>query len=282
MVKIKKQKVRFRKKKREPASPKKKPQRFRIRLKDMGKFLVTILVVGGIGFGFVSLKYMFVDAGYFMIKGVDIKLYDEKGTLQNISLDEVFDEDIVGTNIFFLDLNKLKERIELLHPEFKGILIRRLLPNKLIVQGSLRKAIAQIRSDRYYLVDDEGVLLPNIKNFPDRQLPIITGIGINLAKASRADFSEFEKDKLDKALEVINEASANESLSGYKLKVVDVTDPGNVSFFLTSANIEIKIGNSDFQNRLEVLSTVLEQMNSDIDSFKYIDLRFEDPIIGPR
>ncbi len=279
MVKIKKQKVRFRKKKN--IAPK-SPKRPRAQFKAVLKFFLIVLVVGGIGIGFVTFKYMFVDAGYFMIKGIEIKLYDEKQTLQNISPDEVLDEEIVGTNIFFLNLSALKERIEFLHPEFKDVVIRRLLPNKLIVHGRLRKAIAQIHSDRYYLVDDEGMILPNVKNFPEADLPIIAGIGINLAKTSRTDFSKFQKDKFDKALELINETSINEELKEYKLKVIDVTDLGNVSFFLTSANIEIKIGNTDFRKRLEVLSTVLEQMDSDIDSFKYIDLRFEDPIIGPR
>ena len=279
MVNVKKQKVRFRKKKKDPVRNSKK---ISAQFKDIARFFIIALVVGVIGFGFVRLKYMFVDVGYFIIKGVDIKMYDEKGNLQNISLDRVLDKKIVGTNIFFLDLNELKEEIGLLRPEFKKIVLRRLLQNKLIVQGELRKSIAQIRSDRYYLVDDEGVVLPNVKNFPDKNLPIITGLGINLAKTSNITFSKFQKDKLDKAIELINEMTNNRELSEYKLKVVDVTDPGNVSFFLTSANIEIKIGNTDFRGRLEIFSTVLEQMNSDIDSFKYIDLRFEDPIIGPR
>jgi len=30
------------------------------------------------------------------------------------------------------------------------------------------------------------------------------------------------------------------------------------------------------------LATVLGQLGSDADNFRYIDLRFEDPIIGPR
>ena len=71
-------------------------------------------------------------------------------------------------------------------------------------------------------------------------------------------------------------------MAAYILKVVDIADPGNLSFFFDDVNIEIKIGNEDFRNRLDVLVTVLEQISMDIDKFKYIDLRFEDPIIGPR
>ena len=181
-----------------------------------------------------------------------------------------------------MDLNDLKQRIEVSHPEFKDIVVRRLLPNKLIAEANLRRAIAQLRSDRYYFVDEEGVLLPEVVNFPDPDLPIITGIGVNLARLQTSKFSDFEKQKLDKALGLITEMNAIEQLQERKLKSVDITDPGNLSFFLAEANVEIKIGNADFSNRLSTLVTLLDQLGSEIGSFKYIDLRFEDPIVGPR
>ncbi len=276
MVKLKKQKPRFRKKK-FTFSPRPKN-----RLASVLKFLIAVAIVGAVGFGFVRLKDMFGQTSQFTIKGIDVKLYDENGYVRDLSLATISNEEIVGTNIFFMDLKDLKQKIEAAHPEFKDIAIRRLLPNKLIVKTNLRKPVAQIRSDRYYLVDEEGVLLPDVKNFPDPGLPIIGGVGINLAKAQAAKFSDFEKEKIDKALGLIGEIHGIEGLAAYILKVVDIADPGNLSFFFDDVNIEIKIGNEDFRNRLDVLVTVLEQISMDIDKFKYIDLRFEDPIIGPR
>ncbi|MFC1620788.1 cell division protein FtsQ/DivIB [Candidatus Omnitrophota bacterium] len=276
MVKLKKQKPRFRKR-RFTFLPRPR-NRFILIL----KFLITVAVVGVVGFGFVRLKYMFSDSGQFMINGIKVKLYDESGYLRDLSLANISNENIIGANIFFMDLKDLKQKIEAVHPEFKDIEIRRLLPNKLIVKANLRKPVAQIRSDRYYFVDEEGVLLPDVKNFPDPGLPIIGGVGINLAKAQAAKFSDFEKEKINKALGLIGEIRSIEGLAVYGLKVVDIADPGNISFFFDDVNIEIKIGNEDFLKRLNVLVTVLEQIDMDVDKFKYIDLRFEDPIIGPR
>lgn len=276
MVKLKKQKPRFRKKRfifsSRPAN----------RLILVLKFLIAVAIVGAVGFGFVRLKDMSSDSGQFAINGIEVKLYDEKGYLRDLSLTSISNEDIIGANIFFMDLKDLKERIEAAHPEFKDITIRRLLPNRLIVKANLRKPIAQIRSDRYYFLDEEGVLLPDVKNFPDPGLPIIGGVGINLAKAQEAKFSDFEKEKIGKALGLIGEIHGIEGLRAYRLKIVDIADPGNLSFFFDDVNIEIKIGNEDFRNRLAVLVTVLEQISMDVDKFKYIDLRFEDPIVGPR
>lgn len=275
MVKLKKQKVRTKKRITFSQKPK-------IRLKGIARFLLLVVVLVAVAVGLARLKYMFVDSDYFMIKGVDVKLYDESGSLREISLSEIGREKIEGTNIFLVDLSALKEKLEASHSEYKDVVVRRLLPNKVIVEAGLRKAVAQIRSDRYYFVDREGVLLPDVKNFPDAGLPIIIGIGVNLAKVQTSGFSDFEKDNLDKALRLINEMQAIDELSGQTLKVVDITDPGNLTFSFEGTNVEIKIGNSDFRKRLKVLTTLLDQLGQDINEFKYIDLRFEDPIVGPR
>ncbi len=275
MVKVKKQKVRFRRRMN-------LPQRPFMRLRSIAKFLAAVLILGVLGTGFVKLKYMLGESGHFTVKGMQVKLYDEKGFLRDLSLTDIADEEILGSSIFFMDLEKLRENIEDAHPEFKDVVIRRLLPNRLIVNAILRKAIAQIRSDRYYLVDEEGVLLPDVRNFPDPGLPIISGVMANLAKVKTSKFSEFEKDNIGKALGLIKEMNSIGALAGYRVKLVDIADPGNFSFYFEGAGVEIKIGNSDFSNRLKALITVLDQIGDDMDEFRYIDLRFEDPIIGPR
>ena len=275
MVKLKKQKVRTKKRVTFPQKPK-------IRLKGVARFLLLVLVIAAVATGLAGLKYMFVDSDYFMIKGVDVKLYDESGSLKEISLSEIGGEEIKDTNIFLVDLNTLKEKLEASHSEYKDVVVRRLLPNKVIVKAGLRKAVAQIRSDRYYFVDRDGVLLPDVKNFPEANLPIIIGMGVNLARVQASRIKDFEKDNLGKALRLINEMQAIDELSGQTLKVVDITDPGNLTFSFEGTNVEIKIGNSDFRERLHVLTTLLDQLGPDINEFKYIDLRFEDPIVGPR
>ena len=276
MVKIKKQKVRFRKRRMETPQ---KPRRSRLR--SFVQFFFAALVVGGIGIALVSFKYMFLETGYFVVKAIDVKLQDV-GSTRSLSFTEVGDETVIGANIFFIDLKEFKKKVEVSHTEFKDVIVRRVLPNKLIIEAELRKPIAQIRSDRYYFVDKEGAMLPDVKNFPDPDLPIISGIGVNLAKVKPYNFTKLERDRIGKALAIIKGMRDIEGLQALKLKSVDVTDPGNLSFFLERSNVEIKIGNSDFKKRLGVLATLLEQVGSDVDSFRYIDLRFEDPIIGPR
>lgn len=244
----------------------------RTKLKTVFKFILAGLIVTLIGAGFQALKYMLVDSDYFYIKRVDVRFYNYDRTLTGSSLDDVNNYNVIHKNIFLVNLNEVKGNIEKNHPEFKDVMIRRALPDRLMVQVRRRKPIAQLRSDRFYLVDDEGFILPDARNVPEEGLPIISGM-----KAPHP-----KKENIDTVINLIKLISSHRHLSTYKLKSIDCADPRNISFFLDAGNVEIKIGDSEFAKRLDTLATVLEHLKSDIERIKYIDLRFEDPILGPR
>ncbi|MCX5693054.1 MAG: cell division protein FtsQ/DivIB [Candidatus Omnitrophica bacterium] len=273
MVKIKKQKVHPHKKKREPQP------RAKRNFKGVIKFIFWTLLVALIGAGIVAFQYMFVDSDSFNVKGLDVRFYDEKNVLHRASFSDIEDKDVLGSNIFLVDLKNFKDRIELKHPELRDIVVRRALPNKLIVQARRRLPVAQIYGDRLYLIDKDGVFLTDTKNSGEG-IPLISGIRVSPFRGSSV-----QKEKINKALFLIYALSVNRKLSGYKIKTIDIADSRNISFFLNASDaekVEIKIGESEFNKRLDVLATVLEQLGRDIDRVKYIDLRFEDPIVGPR
>jgi cell division septal protein FtsQ len=151
----------------------------------------------------------------------------------------------------------------------------------LIVQARQRRAVAQVYGDRPYYIDKDGVFLPYADNFAGENIPLISGIRV--ATPSRSSVAQ--KENINKALFLIDALSQNKKLSKYQIKTIDIADTRNISFFLSAKNaekVEIKIGDGEFNKRLDVLATVLEQLSKDIERVKYIDLRFEDPIVGPR
>lgn len=276
MVKIKKQKVRPHKKKRE-ASP--KPGRD---FKGFFKFLFWTLLVACIGAGVVGFRYLFVDSDCFNVKAVDVKFYDEKNVLRKEPLTDIDGKKIIGVNIFLVDLKSFKDEIEERHVELRDIIVRRVLPNRLLVQAKKRQAFARIHSDRQYLVDRECVFLPDAKSFSGDELPLISGVRITSSRGSDPKLNESQEEKIKRALFLIDMIALNKKLSKFKLKNMDIADIRNISFYFDAANVEIKIGDSEFNKRLDTLGTVLEQLGQDIGRVKYIDLRFEDPIVGPR
>ncbi len=275
MVRMKRQKVSSHKKKKEVQS---RPRR---NFKDVFKFIFWTILVAGVGVGIVTFQYMFVDSDLFNVKGLDVRFYDQKSVLRRENFSGIDDKDVLGANIFLVDLNNFKEKIEANHPELRDIIVRRALPNRLIVQARQRLAVAQVYGDKPYFIDKDGVFLPYTNNSAGENIPIISGIRV----ASPFRNNVAQKEKINKALFLIDSLSMNRKLSRCQIKTIDMADSRNISFFLLAKDaekVEIKIGEGEFNKRLDVLATVLEQLGQDIERVKYIDLRFEDPIVGPR
>jgi len=275
MVKIKRQKVHSHKKKKEAQS---RPRR---NFKSIFKFIFWTILVAGIGVGIVTFQYMFVDSDLFNVKGMDVRFYDQKSVLRRENFSGIDDKDVLGANIFLVDLKNFKEKIEASHPELRDVVVRRALPNRLIVQARQRLVVAQVYGDKPYFIDKDGIFLPYTNNSVEENIPIISGIRV----AGPSRNSVVQKEKISKALFLIYALSVNRKLSRYQIKTIDMADSRNISFFLSAKDaekVEIKIGDSEFNKRLDVLATVLEQLGQDIERVKYIDLRFEDPIVGPR
>ena len=275
MVRIKRQKIQPHKKKKETEP------RAKRNFKGVFKIVLWTVLVAGIGTGIVAFQYMFVDSDLFNVKGLDVRFYDDKNVLRRGSSGGIEDKRVLGANIFLVDLNDLKERIESAHPELRDIVVRRALPDRLIVQARQRLAVAQVYGDRLYSIDKDGVFLPYANNSVEGGIPLISGIRV----AGPARSSAVQKERIKKALFLIDALSVNKKLSAYRIKTVDVADIRNISFFLSAKDaekVEIKIGDGEFNKRLDVLATIMEQLGQDIGRVKYIDLRFEDPIVGPR
>ena len=67
----------------------------------------------------------------------------------------------------------------------------------------------------------------------------------------------------------------------HDVRAVDVSDRRNAVFELQNG-VKIKIGNEDFDSRLDMLKTTLRTKGLDFENIKYIDLRFKDVVIKPR
>ena len=66
-------------------------------------------------------------------------------------------------------------------------------------------------------------------------------------------------------------------LNDHTLTKVDISDYRNIAFFIEDG-LEIKIGNSNFKERLGQLTKTLASIVVDKDEIKYIDLRFDDVV----
>ncbi|HTL70739.1 MAG TPA: cell division protein FtsQ/DivIB [Candidatus Eisenbacteria bacterium] len=187
-----------------------------------------------------------------------------------------------GENLINLDLVNVQQVIKRRHPEFKEVRVRRVLPNRIEVVLKRRTPVAQVHfSSRYVQIDKDLVLLPGSAVAPFRNLTVIEGSPLPrpglFVGATLADPGTHRAVTL-----LLSDALRSSSLfKKHVLTQIDIHDPKNVSLFV-DGDVEIRLGNAHFKERLEILEQTLQTMNLDRTKVQYVDLRFDDVFIGKR
>ena len=198
-----------------------------------------------------------------------------------------------GKNIFSIDLKKEAHSISLLNPDCQRIELIRNLPDRIIVKFNRRASVAQVKLYKYFLIDNEGVLLNVTGSIQEANLPVIVGLETKIfgPKAGRVYASR----ELALAMTIIRELKSNKFLKGYRISRIEVGSLQNASFFIpfvlpqagkatvqlsaAAVPVEVKIGADNIRNKLMILAGIFLQSRNDIYNIKYVDLRFKDPVI---
>jgi cell division septal protein FtsQ len=184
-----------------------------------------------------------------------------------------------GENLILLDLVNVQQVIKRRHPEFKEVLVRRVLPNRIEVMLKRRTPVAQVAFSRFVQVDKDLVILPGSSAVPFRNLTVFEGAP--LPREGLAVGAALRDPVTKKALRLMEVVKRSNILRRHGLSKIDLGDPKNISLIVDS-DIEIRIGNNHFIERLKILDQTLKTLELDRSKIRYIDLRFDDVVIGPR
>jgi cell division septal protein FtsQ len=184
-----------------------------------------------------------------------------------------------GENLIHLNLVNVQQVIKRNHPEFKEVRVRRLLPNRVEILLKRRTPIAQASFSRYVQIDKDLVVLPGSSATPFRNLMVIEGSP--LPKPGLFVGAILNDPASQKALRLMEVIKRSGILKKHTLTRIDVGDPKNFSLYVDDV-IEIKIGNNHFIERLKILDQTLKTLDLDGAKIRYIDLRFDDVVVGPR
>jgi cell division septal protein FtsQ len=227
----------------------------------------------GIFFGAVGA--LAVNSPIFELKSVKIL---NMGTLTSEQAFK-FSELQPGENLIHLDLVNVQQVIKRNHPEFKEVRVRRVLPNRVEIFLKRRTPAAQVFFSSYVQIDKDLVLLPGSSQTPFRNLMVIKG-----AERPRSGLyvgATLNDSDAQKALWLMEIIKRSGILKKRTLTQIDIGDPKNFSL-IVDGNIEIKMGNNHFIERIKILDQTLKTLNVDVAKVRYIDLRFDDVVIGTR
>ena len=181
-----------------------------------------------------------------------------------------------GRNIFAVDLDQVETLVRNEYPQLRNVEVKRDLPNTLEVDIVSREPFAYLDTAGGIVLDREGMVLSS----GDVPEGIIKIKGINFFLTKPTVGSKVDNAALDKALILIEGLRKKTRVSREEINYIDISDKNNI--VVGVKGVEIKMGIDDFSRKLDDLRGILEDPQIKMGGIRYIDLRFDNPVISPK
>ena len=238
------------------------------------RFVLTAIlyavILGGLFYG---LWYFFYNSRFFTVNEIVINsqegygLWEGKDKLKDL---------YIGRNIFNVNPGDVKVMVEREAPQLKTVVVRRVMPDRLEIDIVPRSPVAYINSGGGLVIDKDAVVLAKGRNKKD----LVEIKGIRFFFSSPPTGEEIKDQMLTKALSLLKEMKEKGLTGKYRVEYVNVSDKNNV--LLGILGVMVKMGGDGFSKKINKLKEILEDPDVNIKDIRYIDLRFENPIISPR
>ncbi|MDP3790602.1 MAG: FtsQ-type POTRA domain-containing protein [Candidatus Omnitrophota bacterium] len=242
-------------------------------IKKVGIIIVSVVSVALV---WALTTAFFEKSDYFRLRAVETKGAQDASLagIRNDILKQYKDR-----NLFRIDIKAIAKSIEPKYPDAKEIAVKRVLPDKLLLDLKFRRPVALLGNGQVYPIDREGVILVNINSMKLKDFPIIRGIDPRLAGKS---YKKNESKNLVVALNLLDEIRRTRFLEKYNVRLVDAGDVKSLSFYLGDGGPAVIIGHEDFRERLAVLKDTLRDPRLVLEKINYIDVRFNNVAISPK
>lgn len=140
-----------------------------------------------------------------------------------------------------------------------------------------RVAFAQVKIGGQWLALDQNGVILSLGGSLDEHLPLI--IGIDSAKKRLTAGALLDQSNVLLGLRIVKTFYSEKMLANYFLLKVDLDNASQI-FLHVSGVPKITIDQETFARKLKILGPLLVQIKSEMSNVKYIDLRFDEPVLG--
>jgi cell division protein FtsQ len=219
-----------------------------------------VAVVCGLWWGASEIVSYLTNAPRFEVQKLSVsglKRVDENQVLARAGFE-------VGTNVFRVKLDQIRERVEGLQ-WVRHALVERVLPDQIIIKVIEREPIglARIRGEVYQFDIDAKILDPD--PITGASFPILDGLRAGDKKSNVTKVEAYRK-----VLEDLGQTSLSE---------IHVTDSGEVTVVSASDPLMINLGTVDFRTRWIKYLQLKPQIQQQYPQAVRVDLRFRNQVI---
>jgi len=213
-------------------------------------YIVSVFFVVLVSFGVYRLSIFLKTSDYFAVKriyvfGTKYSYADDIRDLSGIG---------IGDNIFSFSSDKSAEQIKN-HPWVKKVSVHKHLPDWVSIDILEYKPVILINFSQLYLVDESGIVFKRLSKDELFDFPIISGI-------SKDDYMSdipLYRQKITSLIEINNKFST--LFPQLTLSEILLEKNGDISLIVGKNIFEIRLGQGNYQNKLNTLSIILNQAN---------------------
>ena len=178
-------------------------------------------------------------------------------------------------SIFDVDLEGIGRALQQQYPSAEVESVHRVLPNRVVATLKYKRAIVQVKTDRYYPISEEGIVMLQGQLGPWPDLPILYVDGF---RAPLPVGALFEHPSLEWSSELLAAVRRQGGVAGHHPGSIRCKGE-EITLYLDSG-LEIRFVHSRFWPAWQQLIDLVAQRPEILQGAKYVDLRFEDPVIG--
>jgi cell division septal protein FtsQ len=171
-------------------------------------------------------------------------------------------------NLFTVRVKDIGKRLES-HPWIEGVGVRKVFPNRIMIEVQERKPIAIIQLEDLYYIDAKGVIFARVGDGDRYNYPIVTGL--NREALDREP--EETKQSITKAMELLLMAEKERVDPLEDISEIHLEKIFGIQCFTKAGGVRVDMGWDDFGEKLKRVSTVWADLQKRKISAVSIDCR---------
>jgi cell division septal protein FtsQ len=158
-------------------------------------------------------------------------------------------------NLFTLRLTEVARRLES-HPWIEKVKVRKVFPDKILIQIEERKPIAILQLEEPYYIDNQGVIFSPIGDGNLYNYPFLTGLSRQVMEKD----PEEARHLITKALEFLRITDKERAFPPEEISEIHMEKNFGIMYFTKTEGVEVRMGWEHFGEKLRRLSIILSDL----------------------
>ncbi len=158
-------------------------------------------------------------------------------------------------NLFTISLKEICKKVSS-HPWVEEVRVRKVFPDRLVIEIKERKPVAILQLDELYYLDSKGVIFSPVGERDGYNFPFVTGFTKSAVEKDPQDV----KDLLLKVLELLKTIEQERVPLLERISEVHMDRQEGIHLFTQTEGIKVRMGWDQFREKLKRLSLILKDL----------------------